>query len=349
MAHTKPTIIPCGRYTLQKLPAIPFLFETHAATFKISFLITWILWTLYIAFQYTLAIRFQYAQQRLFVWQLWTAIISEMLLDFAPAVLAFSIALGLFNVPEAGPRPRYSLRGDRAPEIDVLVTCCGEAVEVIRNTVIAAATQDYPLDRLQVYALDDGKNADLCCAIDRVNHTLASRNIKSAPIVYLSRELKPGENSNFKSGNLRFGIKESKARFRDRKNGYISHDECLDSFVAALDADMIPEKNWLKSIVPHLLLDGNLGLACPPQKYYNVPEDPSDTLGQHTDFDIYFSVQEALNDRLGAAMCTGSGYVARRSAVESIGGWPLADCGEDYMCSAMLSDGGWGIAHVSSA
>lgn len=61
---------------------------------------------------------------------------------------------------------------------------------------------------------------------------------------------------------------------------------------------------------------------------------------------MYFTVQEVLNDRLGAAMCTGSGYVVQRKALDEIGGWPLAETGEDFMCSALLSDAGWKIAFV---
>ena len=45
-------------------------------------------------------------------------------------------------------------------------------------------------------------------------------------------------------------------------------------------------------------------------------------------------------------MCTGSGYVVRRDALAEIGGWPLAETGEDYMCSALLSNAGWKIAFV---
>ena len=61
---------------------------------------------------------------------------------------------------------------------------------------------------------------------------------------------------------------------------------------------------------------------------------------------MYFTVQEVLNDRLGATMCTGSGYVVRRDALDEIGGWPLAETGEDFMCSALLSNAGWKIAFV---
>ncbi len=45
-------------------------------------------------------------------------------------------------------------------------------------------------------------------------------------------------------------------------------------------------------------------------------------------------------------MCTGTGYVARRSAIAQIGGWPLAYAGEDYMCSALLTGAGWEVVFV---
>ena len=61
---------------------------------------------------------------------------------------------------------------------------------------------------------------------------------------------------------------------------------------------------------------------------------------------MYFTVQEILNDSLGSSMCTGTGYVVRRKALEAIGGWPLAESGEDFMCSALLGNAGWGVAFV---
>ena len=69
-------------------------------------------------------------------------------------------------------------------------------------------------------------------------------------------------------------------------------------------------------------------------------------MGQQADFDIYFTVQETINDSLGAPLCTGTGYVVRRKALEDIGGWPLAFAGEDYMCSALLTGAGWTVRFV---
>lgn len=45
-------------------------------------------------------------------------------------------------------------------------------------------------------------------------------------------------------------------------------------------------------------------------------------------------------------MCQGSGFIVRRSAIEDIGGWPLASTGEDVMCSLKLLFNGWRLAYV---
>ena len=64
---------------------------------------------------------------------------------------------------------------------------------------------------------------------------------------------------------------------------------------------------------------------------------------------MWFTIFEPLNDRLDAAMCTGTGYVVRRSALEDIGGWPLAEAAEDLMCSSALSNAGWRVGFVGEA
>lgn len=63
-------------------------------------------------------------------------------------------------------------------------------------------------------------------------------------------------------------------------------------------------------------------------------------------FIAQYGIHEPLNDRLGAAICTGTGFVARRAALEDIGGWPLTVPCDDFMCSTMLNKHGWKVAYV---
>lgn len=108
-------------------------------------------------------------------------------------------------------------------------------------------------------------------------------------------------------------------------------------FVAGLDADMIPEPHWLRTIMPHLIDHPDVALACPPQTFYDIPDN--DLLTQT--MDQFAGITELVNDAVGHADCLGSGYVARRSAIDSIGGFPVESLSEDVCCSATLLGAGW--------
>jgi cellulose synthase/poly-beta-1,6-N-acetylglucosamine synthase-like glycosyltransferase len=72
-------------------------------------------------------------------------------------------------------------------------------------------------------------------------------------VVYHARKLEHGTKSYFKAGNLQYGI-DITGRSKEPSE-----------YIAGLDADMIPEIDWLRRMVPHLILDDRLGIACPPQ------------------------------------------------------------------------------------
>lgn len=88
-----------------------------------------------------------------------------------------------------------------------------------------------------------------------------------------------------------------------------------------------------------------MALACPPQLFYNTP--PSDPLAQSLDF--FAHVIEPIKDALGVAWCTGSGYVARRAALDDIGNFPLGSLAEDVATSTMMLGKGWKTAYVHEA
>jgi hypothetical protein len=60
----------------------------------------------------------------------------------------------------------------------------------------------------------------------------------------------------------------------------------------------------------------------------------------------FASMTEVVNDALGHADCLGSGYIMRRVALESIGGFPTESLSEDICCSATLLGEGWKTAFV---
>lgn len=104
----------------------------------------------------------------------------------------------------------------------------------------------------------------------------------------------------------------------------------------------IPEREWLRAVLPHLLVDPKVALACPPQLFYNTPA--SDPLAQSLDFFVH--VIEPIKDALGVAWCTGSGYVARRHALDEIGNFPLGSLAEDVATSTLMLGKGWKTAYI---
>lgn len=60
----------------------------------------------------------------------------------------------------------------------------------------------------------------------------------------------------------------------------------------------------------------------------------------------FAGITEVVNDALGHADCLGSGYVMRRAALNSIGGFPTQSLSEDVCCSATLLGAGWKTVFV---
>ncbi|CAL3970657.1 unnamed protein product [Diplocarpon coronariae] len=221
-------------------------------------------------------------------------------------------------------RPKLRLKTDEVPAVDVFVTCCGEEDDVVLDTVRAALEQDYPRDRFRVIVLDDGASATLEASVSQLSYTYSN-------VYYMARKKTPGVPHHFKAGNLNYGLAQV-----DLLPGGASE------FMAALDADMIPEPDWLRAILPHLLVDPKMALACPPQLFYNTPA--SDPLAQSLNFFVH--VVEPIKDALGVAWCTGSGYIIRREALTDIGNFPLGSLAEDVATSTLMLGKGWRTCYI---
>lgn len=224
-------------------------------------------------------------------------------------------------------RPKLRLVGNDCPTVDVLITCCGEDDDLIMDTVRASCDLDYPQDRFRVILLDDGKANTLAASVEDLKDTYSN-------VFYMQRQKIPGVPHHFKAGNLNYGLDA----VHNLPGG-------AGEFMAALDADMIPEQHWLRAIMPHMILDPKMGLACPPQLFYNVPK--GDALCQSLDFFVH--VSETVKDVMGVAWCTGSGYIARREALDSIGNFPRGSLAEDVATSTLMLGKGWHTAFVHEA
>jgi len=197
------------------------------------------------------------------------------------------------------------------PKVDILIATYNESISILRNTVAAAASQNYPKDKFTVYICDDGKREEV--------RQLA----KEYGAVWAVRD----EHIHAKAGNL---------------NNCLQHYASGELFVV-LDADMIPKTTFLERTVGYFV-DPNMALVQAPQVFYN-PDPFQNNLQLYNAIpnEQDFFMREVLKRRgmFNAVLNVGSNAVFRRSAIEAIGMIPVGTITEDMATSMLLQAKGY--------
>ena len=231
----------------------------------------------------------------------------------------------LLALSAAGKAKRQSLRrlvSGQVPSVDVLITYCGEGLDLVIDTVRAAYAVHYPKERYRIVVLDDSYSPNVMASIEELISQFEN-------LYYTSRRAKVVTHS--KAANLNHGLS-----FVSSLPGGPSE------LVAVLDVDMMPTPQWLRALVPHILEDARVAMANPPQHFYNIPD--GDPLSQS--MDVLFDVYEPLKNATNSSWCSGSGFVVRRGALDQLGGVPEESMNEDIMTSILLTAAGWKIVYV---
>lgn len=202
---------------------------------------------------------------------------------------------------------------DWTPTVDILVPTYGEPLEVLERSLIACRHQSYPHTR--VWVLDDsGRNA-----VKTLAHKLGC-----------SYHHRP-ERANAKAGNLNDGLRR-----------------CSGELVAVFDADFIPQRDFLACSIG-FLQDPSVGLLQTPQTFINA--DPvMRNLGMErwllSDEESFYRWIEPVRDGWGAVVCAGTAFLARRSALDSIGGFKEQAISEDFVTGIQLRRKGWSLLYL---
>ncbi|KZL84070.1 glycosyl transferase [Colletotrichum incanum] len=247
----------------------------------------------------------------------WGVVLWEVILD---CILHVLIKCGALT---ARWQPQLQLLGDNVPSVDVIVTVCNEKIDIVKDTVRAALSVEYPNDRYKVIVADDGRSK----VLEDWVHRLA---IGHPNLYYTARSRLGG----WKAGNLNEAIK-----FAGLLPGGASE------LVAGLDADMIPETRWLRCITAHIIRDRKTGVVCPAQHFYNVPSN--DPLFQTNKFSWY--CRDLVCGLAGSGFNLGSGWVMRREAIDDIGGFPTDVLTEDITSSMIFMAEGWKTSYIPEA
>ena len=202
---------------------------------------------------------------------------------------------------------------DGRPMVDILVPTYGEPLEVLERSLIACCHQNYP--NHCVWVLDDS-------GLDEVRE-LALRH----GCHYRHRPTR----THAKAGNLNDGLQH-----------------CSGELLAVFDADFIPQRDFLECCIG-FLQDPSVGLLQTPQTFINA--DPvMRNLGMERwllpDEESFYRWIEPVRDGWGAVVCAGTAFLARRSAIDSVGGFKEQAISEDFVTGLRLRRKGWKLLYL---
>jgi cellulose synthase/poly-beta-1,6-N-acetylglucosamine synthase-like glycosyltransferase len=232
------------------------------------------------------------------------------------------IVLGYIRLFRPAPRVRTPHLPDEAlPRVLVQLPVCDEGPLAVR-VAAAAARLDWPLDKLEIQVLDDGRSGD--------PGELARAIMSVVPQEVNLKVLRRGVRSGFKAGNLAFGLKH-----------------CDAPYVAIFDADFVPPTDFLRRTVPALIADSGLAYVQARWKHANRTKNWL-TRAQGMLLDAHFAVEQEARFRAGVPMSfNGTAGVWNRDAIDDGGGWTGDTLTEDLDLSMRCAMKGWRSALLS--
>jgi cellulose synthase (UDP-forming) len=243
----------------------------------------------------------------------WEAAIVWMWIIFAIEFLAYCSLATLLLIlcrradrsaeAEDHERRLRALPAEELPSVDLLIPTYNEDFEVLRRTLVAAKSIDYP--RLTVFVLDDGKR-------DWLRSYCEEHDIR-----YVRRT----SNEHGKAGNLNHGLQFA-----------------TSDLVAVLDADFVALPNFLYRTAG-FFADPRIGVVQTPQHFFNAdPIQHNLKLSDAWVDEQRFPFEDVLpsRDAWDCAYCCGSCAVLRRSAIDEIGGFPTESVTEDVLTTMVM-------------
>jgi cellulose synthase/poly-beta-1,6-N-acetylglucosamine synthase-like glycosyltransferase len=186
--------------------------------------------------------------------------------------------------------------------------------EVIERLLDAVARLDWPAEQLQIQLLDDSTDHTR----SRARQAIARLAAGGVQIECIRRS----ERTGYKAGALAHGLKTA-----------------TGEFIAILDADFVPEPDFLKRLMPHFV-DG-VGMVQARWTHLNRDQDWL-TRMQALLLDGHFVIEHAARHASGRFFnFNGTAGIWRRSCIEDAGGWTHDTITEDLDLSYRAQLAGW--------
>ena len=206
---------------------------------------------------------------------------------------------------------------DDWPDIDVIIPTYNEPLDVVRYTALGALNMDWPVEKLHVYILDDGRRKEF------------EQFALEAGIGYKTRP----DNKYAKAGNINNALKSMSA-----------------PLVVVFDSDHVPTRSFLQMTVGWFLRDPKLAVLQTPHHFYS-PDPFERNLQQFhvipNEGELFYGVVQDGNDFWNSSFFCGSCAVLRREALDNIGGIATETITEDAHTSLRMQMNGWNTAYIN--
>jgi cellulose synthase (UDP-forming) len=203
------------------------------------------------------------------------------------------------------------------PTVDVFIPTYNEPLSIVKLTVFASRTIDWPKDKLRVHVLDDGRREDF------------REFCQSVGVNYITRD----NNSHAKAGNLNAALSVTDGEY-----------------ITIFDADHVPTRSFLQITMGWFLKDPKLALMQTPHFFFSPDpfEKNLDTFRQvPNEGELFYGLVQDGNDLWNATFFCGSCAVLKRSALLEVGGVATDTVTEDAHTALRLSRAGYNTAYLA--
>ena len=236
----------------------------------------------------------------------WYAGTASWLLYVAELWGGMSLLLFFLQVWDTSPIPEQPPLEDVT--VDVFVPTYNEDVAILRGTLQACLAMDYPH---RTFLLDDGKRDEVRQLCEELG------------VHYITRD----NNLHAKAGNLNHAL-----------------DQTDGEFIAILDADHVPEPDFISKMIGHFR-DPELGIVQSPHAFSNF-----DTFQGRVNYEkgrfwdegeLFYKVIQPGRTATNSVIFAGSAALFRREALRQVGYIATETITEDMHTGIRMSAKGW--------
>ena len=200
------------------------------------------------------------------------------------------------------------------PTVDVFLPCCGEDIQILKNTYEHVALLEYPKDKIKVYVLDDKGS-------EQVEQLSSSFGFN-----YISR---PDKGVLKKAGNIRY-----------------SFERTTGEYILILDADFAPRPDMFREMLPYFKDDPKVAIVQSPQFFEIVKDAIWIQNGAAYVQELFYRLIQVNRSKWNASICVGTCAVYSRKALEPHGGTAAIAYSEDLHTGFQAVLDGYKIEYI---